>query len=137
MNKELLELIGATIGMLLAAGAVVTAIVYFYVTYKAAKMSGGNAITTKAISELSATVGALERQNAIQAGQINESKKNEESRDKKIAELTGKVDTLSTIPLAKIEQHMNDTNAILKSILPLISAAKTEHTVTETTVIKQ
>lgn len=137
MDATFLNLIGTITGVAITVGTIIGAIVYGRAKAKASAANGSDAITTKAFTELQITVNALTTQNGIQAGQIEESKAAAAIQGKKISELTGKVDTLSTIPLAKIEQHMSDTNKILQSILPLIAQPSTEHTVVETTTIKK
>lgn len=137
MDTNLLALGGTSLGIAVALGSIVGA--FFYVKTKArdAKALGSSEISSQAITDLQATVGALKIQNDLQAGQILEVTSDRKLLSKKVDELTGKVDTLSTIPLEKIEKHMADTNRILQTVLPLISMPSTEHTVVETTTIKK
>lgn len=137
MSINLINLIGAILGVITAIGVVVSSIVYVQAKAKEAKENGSDAITKKAFDGLNELVQALEKQNGLQAGQIADNARKSEAQDGKILELTGKVETLSTIPLAKIEQHMADTNDILRVVLPLLNKPSTEHIVTETTVIKK
>jgi hypothetical protein len=77
-------------------------------------------------------IKALQTQNGLQAGQIDLLNKSKDALKSEVTTLTIKVENLSTIPVQKIEQHMKDTNEILRSILPLINQPTTVHTTTET-----
>lgn len=115
-------------------GGVITTIVFFIAKYKDAKSGVNSQIRMDAMDDLKTTVEALKTQNDLQAGQITTATKEQKLLTAQVANLTGKVDTLSTIPLAKIEQHMNDTNKILQLLIPLIPNATTQHTITESTI---
>ena len=92
--------------------------------------------TSKATNQINeANIKALQTQNAIQAGQLTAFEKDKNQLKEQVAQLTTKVDTLSSIPLEKIEQHMADTNHILRAVLPLLDKTTTEKTITSTTKV--
>ena len=114
--------ISYTIGAIVSIGA----IAYFIAQWRSGRSNTKNVIQNQAMHELEITVGALEKQNKLQASQIQSGDNDRKVLATKVAELTGKVDTLSTIPLDKIEKHMADTNNILKLVLPLIQKLNKE-----------
>lgn len=82
-----------------------------------------------------ANIKALQTQNGLQAGQIDLLNKSKDSLKSEVSALTVKVETLSTIPVQKIEQHMKDTNEILRAVLPLLNQPSTTHITTDTTKV--
>lgn len=122
------SIIAAIVGL----GGIIATITYFYARYKGSKDKAKTDNSTEAISTLQSTVEALKTQNALQAGQITNLNNDRKDLAKEVGVLTGKVETLSTIPLEKIEQHMSATNKILESLLPLLPG-KVEHTVIDKT----
>jgi len=80
-------------------------------------------------------IKALQTQNGLQASQLTSIERDKNELTKQVTLLTGKVDTLSKIPLDKIEKHMADTNKILQAVLPLLSQPSTTHTTTNTTKV--
>ncbi len=84
-------------------------------------------------------IKALQTQNGLHKEQLTTLKLDNAELKKTVGVLSVKVDTLSTIPVQKIEQHMKDankqmadTNKILRAVLPLLSQPSTTHTTTET-----
>jgi hypothetical protein len=113
--------VSESVGVVVAGVSIVVAIVlYFRAKLKKAEQTQDDNLAASAISSLQATVSALKEQNTIQAGQITAQGLKISDQDKKVATLSGTVDTLKNIPLAKIEQHMADTNQILQALIPLI-----------------
>lgn len=125
------------VAIILGVGGAISTITYFVARYKNSKNKADSDIAADAMNNLKTTVEAVKTQNALQAGQITDAKNANAVLNEKVLLLTGKVETLSTVPLAKIEQHMADTNRILQAILPLIPSSSVEHTVTEKTVSTQ
>ena len=92
--------------------------------------------TIKATNEINQNnIKALKDQNEIQAGEIKAIQDDKIKLNEQVSVLSGKVDTLSKIPLAKIEQHMADTNRILQAVLPLLDKKTTEQTTISTTKV--
>jgi hypothetical protein len=117
------------VGLFIAAvGIGVTAVIYIRSRFKNGVRQQDNQLSNEAITSLQATVGALETQNTLQADELTK-------QAKLLSELNGKVSTLQDIPLAKIEQHMADTNRILQALLPLIPQS-IEQTITKTSRTK-
>jgi predicted PurR-regulated permease PerM len=117
------------VGLFIGAVAIgVTAILYIRSKFKNGVQQQDNQLSNEAITSLQATVGALETQNTLQADELIK-------QAKLLSELNGKVSTLQDIPLAKIEQHMADTNRILQALLPLIPQS-IEQTITKTSRTK-
>lgn len=113
-------------------GVSVTIVLYFKAKVKKGTDMVDANLAKDALNNLQITVEAVKTQNGLQAGQITQLTTNNKQLSSQVAELRGKVDTLSTIPLDKIEKHMSDTNKILQAILPLIPTS-IEHTITEKT----
>lgn len=130
MNGGTLNIVYDTISIVVGGSAVLTTvIIYIRARVKKAEADGAAQITKEAISSLKATVGALKEQNELQAKEMSE-------QSDKIEHLSGTVNTLKDVPLAKIEKHMEDTNTILRALLPLIPTS-VERTVTEQTRVTQ
>jgi hypothetical protein len=108
--------------VLIAVGIIVVAIVVIRssVSKETNRINEGN-------------IKALQTQNSLQARQITVIEQDKNELTRQVTLLTGKVDTLSKIPLDKIEKHMADTNRILQAVLPLLDRTTTEHTTTNTT----
>ena len=121
------------IEILFVVGGFITGVIILYAKYKTSRSAGDKELAVDAMDNLKITVEAVKTQNALQAGQISQAILERKELNEKIILLTGKVETLSTVPLAKIEQHMADTNRILQAILPLIPSSTVQHTVLETT----
>lgn len=105
---------------IITIGAVISTIAYAVAKFFDKRATAATEAEKKAIDihkdamdSLNTTVTALKEQNQIQADQIAQ-------QTKKVAELSGTVDTLKNIPLVRIEKHMADTNQILEALLPLI-----------------
>jgi uncharacterized membrane protein len=121
--------VSSYVGMFVVVVAIaVTVYLYIRAKFRSGTQAQDSQLASDAISNLQATVGALQTQNTLQAAQIKD-------QADQVAKLTGKVDTLSTVPLAKIEKHMADTNQILQALLPLIPKS-IERVVTEQTTTK-
>lgn len=123
-------------GIVIAGGIIVAIVLYIRARLKKGITEADESIQKDAFEALRTTVGAVKTQNSIQASQITSLTNNNKELTTTVAELKGKVDTLSTIPLDKIEKHMSDTNQILQSIIHLIPTAQLHHTITETTTLK-
>lgn len=135
-TATVIQIISEVIGAIVVVVGIATTIVL----YIKAKVQNGTdrdkASTSRgAISDLQVTVEAVKTQNGLQAGQISTLTANNKTLSGEVSELRGKVDTLSTIPLDKIEKHMADTNTILQAILPMIPTS-VERTVTQQTTTK-
>ena len=130
MSVDSLTLASEVVAIIVGGGGIVTTIViYLRARITRAEAEGAAQITKEAITSLKATVGALKEQNELQAKEMSD-------QSDKIEHLSGTVNTLKDIPLAKIEKHMEDTNQILKALLPLIPTS-VERTVTEQTRVTQ
>ena len=77
--------------------------------------------TTNQINE--DNIKALQTQDEIKTGRLKDLESSNSDLSNQVIKLTSKVDTLSKIPLDKIEQHMADTNHILQTIVPLIGTS--------------
>lgn len=120
MNGTTIIVIESGIGIIIGIGGIIATITYFYTRWKISKNKALENSASEAIKTLAATVEALKTQNGLQAGQLTSLMNDRKDLTKEVGVLTGKVETLSTIPLEKIEQHMADTNKILQALLPLI-----------------
>lgn len=130
MELGTVRVVSDSIAIIVGGSAIITTvIIYIRARVKKAEADGAAQITQEAISSLKATVGALKEQNELQAQEMG-------VQSDKIEQLSGTVNTLKDIPLAKIEKHMEDTNTILKALLPLIPTS-VERTVTEQTRVTQ
>jgi regulator of replication initiation timing len=129
-----LQAVAAIIGaVVVLCGIAVTIVLYLKAKLNKGTDMADKELASDAISNLQVTVEAVKTQNSLQAGQITQLTTNNKTLSSEVSELRGKVDTLSTIPLDKIEKHMADTNKILQAILPLIPTSSIQHTVLETT----
>lgn len=132
--NSILQSASAVIGALaFISGIIVTIVLYFRAKIKSSEDDTSKTLANDAITNLQVTVEAVKTQNGLQAGQITSLTNNNKTLSGEVSELRGKVDTLSTIPLDKIEKHMADTNKILQAILPLIPTSTVQHSILETT----
>ena len=130
---DMIITISYVIAIILSIGGAVSTVSYFLARAHNSKNNANNDIAAEAMSNLKTTVEAVKTQNALQAGQITQGELDRRDLNEKVLLLAGKVETLSTIPLAKIEQHMADTNRILQAVLPLLPTSTIQHSVLETT----
>jgi hypothetical protein len=117
---------GAAVAIIAGASGIgFTIFFYFKAKVKTAAEEESDRIAQETLTNLQTTVEALKTQNGLQGGQLA-------SQHEQLIALNGKVDTLSTIPLGKIEKHMADTNNMIQALISLIPTSL-EKTVTETT----
>lgn len=131
---DIFTIASAIMAILIGIGTIMAARAYLKSVAKTAAEQGTDKVTETTMTNLERTVGLLQTQNTLQAGQIATATAERQIQDKKISELTGKVDTLSTIPLDKIEKHMSDTNNILLAFSQSLPSLSSEHTVVDKTV---
>lgn len=131
---DIFTIASAIMAILLGIGAIMAARAYLKSVAKTAAEQGTDKVTETTMTNLERTVGLLQTQNTLQAGQIATAIAERQIQDEKISTLMGKVETLSTVPLDKIEKHMADTNNILLTLTQLIPTLTSEHTVVDKTV---
>jgi uncharacterized coiled-coil protein SlyX len=129
---EQLTPIGSLFGLMLVIGSIVTSIIYAKAKAKTANADGIANAKDTAMKDMAISVEALRTQNGLQADQITK-------LDKTVTNLQGTVDTIKTIPLAKIEEHMADTsthmantNRLIEMLIPLIPQSVSIDTLTKT-----
>lgn len=130
--NQTLTPIGSFFGLVLVIGSIVTSIVYARAKAKTANADGVANAKDVAMADMGKSVDALRTQNGLQADQIM-------ALDKTVTSLQGTVDTIKTIPLGKIEQHMADTsthmantNRLIEMLMPLIPQSVSVDTQTKT-----
>lgn len=112
--------IGSGFALMVVVGTIVGSVFYGRSKVKEAIISGAAATKDTAIADMKTSVDALRDQNTLQATQLTELRTN-------VAKLESAVNTLSKVPLGKIELHIAEsninqaiTNRILEALLPLI-----------------
>lgn len=126
--KSTADMIYLVIEIAVGAAALIAGVYYGIAKGKSSISDDSVKRSKEALDQLTATVTALQTQNGIQATQIAKGEQESKEQATTIAKLNGVVDTLKTIPLVKIEEHMGksekhmaDANQILGKILPLLA----------------
>ena len=130
--KETLTPIGSAFALIVVIGTIVTALVYARAKAKTANADGIANAKDEAMKDMEKSLELVRQQNTDQATQMAK-------LEGKVTELTGIVNTLKNIPLAKIEKHMEDstrqmanTNRLIELLIPLIPKSVSVDTITKT-----
>ena len=115
-------------GTIVAIGVIISAVIFYYASTR-------SKVTQSALEAQQKTIDAQAGRISLLEEQVDCGSKESIAHKDIIDKLSVKVDTLSTIPLAKIEEHMKDTNKILQTMIPMINM--NTHTVTDTTMVNQ
>jgi len=133
--NQTLTPIGSIFALIVVLGTFIVAIFYGRAKAKTANADGIANAKDIAMSDMQKSLVLVRDQNTDQATQM-------EKLGNKITELTGTVNTLKNVPLAKIEAHMADTavhmantNRLIEMLIPLIPQTVSVNTTTKTTTV--
>ncbi|TFB85859.1 hypothetical protein E3O44_12720 [Cryobacterium algoricola] len=129
--------IGSSFALIVVIGTIIVAIFYGRAKAKTANADGIANAKDIAMSDMQKSLDLVRQQNTDQAAQMT-------SLESKVTGLTGEVNTLKDVPLAKIEAHMADTavhmattNRLIEMLIPLIPQSISVDTLTKTTKVNR